>query len=161
MAFADRGFEFFLDLGLRLAQHVLDDAFSGLVIACGVAALPAAILSFSDVPFPICSSFWHGISPFRNEQYRNQGNKATEKRNRYQKVIICPSEPRRLIFVYGGAISALPGNALLWLQRCVFWTAKKSLFIDYSGAKYARFIPKNTVALKALFLVAENSGFAV
>ena len=28
------------------------------------------------------------ISPFRNEQYRNQGNKATEKRNRYQKVII-------------------------------------------------------------------------
>mgnify|MGYP000771877276 CR=1 FL=1 len=53
------------------------------------------------------------------------------------------------------------GGALLWLQRCVFWTAKKSLFIDYSGAKYARFIPKNTVALKALFLVAENSGFAV
>ena len=47
-------------------------------------------------------------APFDNEQYRNQGNKATEKRNRYQKVIICPSEPRRLIFVYGGAISALP-----------------------------------------------------
>ena len=97
-------------------------------------------------------------APFDNEQYRNQGDKATEKRNCYQKVIICAG---CLIFVYGGAISALPGNALLWLQRCVFWTAKKSLFIDYSGAKYARFIPKNTVALKALFLVAENSGFAV
>ena len=65
-------------------------------------------------------------APFDNEQYRNQGNKATEKRNRYQKVIICPSEPRRRIFVYGNAISAL----------------LESLFIDYSGAKYTRFIPK-------------------
>jgi len=49
-------------------------------------------------------------APFDNEQYRNQGNKATEKPNCYQKVIICPSEPRRLIFVYGGAIFALPGT---------------------------------------------------
>ena len=58
--------QLFLDLGLRLAQHVLDDPFSSLrVIACGVPALPSAILSFSDVPFPVCSSFWHGISPFR------------------------------------------------------------------------------------------------
>ena len=53
-------------------------------------------------------------------------------------------------------------TSLHWRNtKSVFWTAKKSLFIDYSGAKYARFIPKNTVALKALFLVAENSGFAV
>ena len=32
-----------------------------------------------------------------------------------------------------------------------FFNGRKFLFIDYSGAKYARFIPKNTVALKALF----------
>ena len=76
----------------------------------------------SDVPFPVRSSFRHGISPFRNEQYRSQGNKATEKRNRYQKVIICPSEPRRLIFVYGGAIFALP----------------KAFFFGYSGAIFER-----------------------
>ena len=87
-----------------------------------VPALPTSILALSDVPFPVCSSFWHDISPFRNEQYRNQGNKATEKRNRYQKVIICPSEPRRLIFVYGGAISALP----------------EALFFGYSGAIFER-----------------------
>jgi len=48
-------------------------------------------------------------APFDNEQYRKQGNKATEKPNCYQKVIICPSEPRRLIFDYCGAIFALPG----------------------------------------------------
>jgi hypothetical protein len=45
-------------------------------------------------------------APFDNEQYRNQGDKATEKPNCYQKVIICAGCP---IFVYGGAISALPG----------------------------------------------------
>ena len=65
-------------------------------------------------------------APFDNEQYRNQEGKATRKRNSYQKVIICPSEPRRRIFDYGDAISAL----------------LESLFIDYSGAKYTRFIPK-------------------
>jgi len=45
-------------------------------------------------------------APFDNEQYRNQGNKAIGKPNCYQKVIICAGCP---IFVYGGAISALPG----------------------------------------------------
>ena len=61
-------------------------------------------------------------APFDSEQYRNQGNKATEKRNRYQKVIICPSEPRRRIFVYGDAISALP----------------EAFFFGYSGAIFGR-----------------------
>jgi len=61
-------------------------------------------------------------APFRNEQYRNQGNKATEKWNRYQKVIICPSEPRRLIFDYCGAIFTLP----------------EAFFFGYSGAIFER-----------------------
>ena len=90
LAFADRNFEFFLHLGLRFAQHVLDEPFSGLrVIARGVPPLPSTVLSFSDVTLAVCSSFWHKISLlFDNGQYRNQANKATEKRNRYQKVII-------------------------------------------------------------------------
>ena len=54
----------------------------------------------------------------------------------YQKVIICPSEPRRLIFVYGGAIFALPG-AFSLVTAVRFLNGRKSLFIDYSGAKYA------------------------
>ena len=66
-------------------------------------------LRFRMFPSPFARLFGIKSAPFDNEQYRNQGNKAIEKRNRYQKVIICPSEPRRPIFVYGGAISALPG----------------------------------------------------
>ena len=91
LTFADRGLEFLLHLGLRLAQHVLDDALSGfLIIARGVAALPASVLSFSDVPFPICSSFWHGIDLLCNgKPYRKRQRKAIEKPNCYQKVIIC------------------------------------------------------------------------
>ena len=66
LTFADRGFEFFLDLGLRLAQHVFDDPLSALrVIARSVPALPASILSFADIPLSVCSSFRHRISPFR------------------------------------------------------------------------------------------------
>ena len=86
---------------------------------------------------------FRSISPFRNEQYRNQQRKATGKRNCYQKVIICTSEPHRLIFVYGDAILALP----------------EGLFIDYSGAKYTRFPPKIAAAQRALFRVVENGEF--
>ena len=97
MAFADCGFEFFLDLGLRLAEDIFDDPLSALrVITDCVPALPSAVFPLANVPFPVCSSFRHGISPFRNEQYRNQGNKAIGKPDCYQKVIICPSEPCRL-----------------------------------------------------------------
>ena len=68
---------------------------------------------------------------------RSQEGKATEKWKRYQKVIICTSEPRRLIFVYGGAISALPGIFSL-VTAVQFSNGQEVLFIDYSGAKYAR-----------------------
>ena len=72
---------------------------------------------------------------FANEQYRNQGNKATRKSNCYQKVIICTSEPHRLIFDYCGAISALP----------------EAFFFGYSGAIFER-----SRSLFSLTTVAQN-----
>ncbi len=93
---------------------------------------PSAVLSFADVPFPVRSSFRHGISPFRNEQYRNQGNKATGKPNCYQKVIICTSEPRRLIFDYCGAIFALPGASSLFIARQILNRLLCRLFVFIS-----------------------------
>jgi hypothetical protein len=91
--------------GLRLAENVFDDGLAGFgIVTDSVPALPSAVFPLANVSFPVRSSFWHDISLlFDNEQYRNQGNKATGKRNCYQKVIICPSEPHRLIFVSGGA----------------------------------------------------------
>ena len=88
--FLDGFFQFFFYFRLRLAEDVFDDGLSGFrIVTDCVATLPSAVFPLADVPFPVCSSLWHGISPFRNEQYRNQGNKATRKSNCYQKVIIC------------------------------------------------------------------------
>ena len=110
------------------------------------------------LPSPFARLFGMLSAPFDNEQYRNQGNKATEKRNCYQKVIICPSEPRRLIFVYGDAIFALPEAFFFGYSGAIF-ERSRSLFIDYSGAKYVRSVLKIAAAQKALFRVIENSKF--
>ena len=88
-------------------------------------------------PSPFARLFGMVSAPFDNEQYRNQGDKATEKRNRYQKVIICPSGPRRLIFDYCGTIFALP-EAFSLVTAVRFLNGQEVLFIGYSGAKYAR-----------------------
>ena len=146
LTFADCGFEFLLDLGLSFTQHVLDDPFSCLrVIARGVPPLPSAILSFSDVSLAVCSSFRHRISLLCNgKPYRKKQEKATEKRNRYQKVIICSSEPRRRIFVYCGANLALP----------------EILFIDYSGAKYTHFTPEIAAAQNHFFVWLKTENFS-
>ena len=114
-------FSFFFYFRLRLAEDVFDDGLASFrIVTDCVPALPTTILAFSDVALAVCSSLWHGISSFRNEQYRNQGNKATEKPNCYQKVIICTSEPRRLIFDYCGAIFALPGGVLFSYSGAIF-----------------------------------------
>ena len=149
MAFADRGFEFFLDLGLRLAQHVFDDGLAGFrIVADCVPALPAAILALANTSLAVCSSFWHGISLLCNgKAYRKQQRKATEKPNCYQKVIICAGCP---IFVYGDAISALLG-AFSLVSAVRFSDGQGILSIDYSGSKYARFTPKIAAVLKSLF----------
>ena len=71
------------------------------------------------LPSPFARLFGMVSASFANEQYRNQGDKATEKGNRYQKVIICAGCP---IFVYGGAIFASP----------------EAFFFGYSGAIFER-----------------------
>jgi len=109
--------QLFFYFRLCLAEDIFDDGLSGFrIVTDSVPALPAAILSLSDVALAVCSSLWHGISPFRNEQYRNQGNKATRKSNCYQKVIICFASLfslpiatqflrcRGVLFGYSGAI---------------------------------------------------------
>ena len=73
-------------------------------------------------PSPFARLFGIKSAPFDNEQYRNQEGKAIQRWNSYQKVIIYPSEPRRLIFDYCGAIFALP----------------EAFFFGYSGAIFER-----------------------
>ena len=51
------------------------------------------------------------------------------------------------------------GGGLLWLQRCDFRTADP-LFIDYSGAKYARSAPKIAVAKNHFFGELKTANFS-
>ena len=67
-------------------------------------------------------------------------------------------ELRCPIFVYGDAIFALPGTFSL-VTAVRFLNGQEVLFIDYSGAKYARFTPKIAAAQKAPFLVMKNGDF--
>ena len=101
-------------------------------------------------PSPFARRFGIKSASFANEQYRNQEGKAIGKPNCYQKVIICPSEPRRLIFAYCGAILALPGAFFFCCSGTIF-ERPRSLSIDYSGAKYTRFPPKIAAMQKSLF----------
>ena len=54
------------------------------------------------------------------------GDKATRKSNCYQKVIICTSEPRRLIFDYCGANFALSGAFFFGYSGAIFERSKVS-----------------------------------
>ena len=101
-------------------------------------------------PSPFARRFGIKSTPFGNEQYRNQEGKAIQRRNSYQKVINCPSEPHRLIFVYGDAIFALPEAFFFGYSGTIF-ERPRSLSIDYSGAKYTRFTPKIAAMQKSLF----------
>ena len=64
--FLDGFFQFFFYFRLRLAEDVFDDGLASFrIVTDCVPALPSTVLSFADVPFPVRSSFRHGISPFR------------------------------------------------------------------------------------------------
>ena len=111
-------------------------------------------------PSPFARRFGMVSAPFANEQYRNQEDKATGKRNSYQKVIICaPSSGEPYLCLLRRKFCAAGASSLVTAVR--FSDGWESLFIDYCGAKYARFTPKIAAMLKALFRVVKNGSFAV
>ena len=88
-------------------------------------------------PSPFARLFGMVSAPFDNEQYRNQGNKATEKRNRYQKVINCARS--RAAFSLSIAVQFLRCRRRSSLVTAVrFLNGQEALSIVYSGAKYVR-----------------------
>ena len=92
-------------------------------------------------PSPFARRFGIKSASFANEQYRNQQRKAIQRRNCYQKVIICAGCP---IFVYCGAIFALPG-AFSLVTAVRFLNGRKSLFIDCGDSKHACPAPRRKI----------------
>ena len=118
-------------------------------------------LRFRILPSPFARLFGMVSAPFGNEQYRNQEEKAIQRRNSYQKVIICPSEPRRLIFVYGGAISALPG-AFSLVTAVRFSNGQEAFPLTTAAQNIYVFLRKSPLFKEHFFerLKTENSSTA-
>ena len=97
-------------------------------------------------PSPFARRFGIVSAPFANEQYRNQEDKATGKRNSYQKVIICaPSSGEPYLCLLRRNSCAAGGDASL-VAAVRFSDGQGALSIDYSGSKYARFTPRIVAA---------------
>ena len=108
-------------------------------------------LRFRMFPSPFARLFGMVSAPFDNERYRNQGNKAIGKPNCYQKVIICTSEPRRLIFDYCGAISALP-EAFFFCYSGAIFERSRSPFHCLQRRKICTICAENRRCSKSTFL---------
>ena len=80
----------------------------------------------------------------------NSRGKLSENRTVIKKLSFA-LRPRCPIFVYGGAISALPGNALLWLQRCVFGTAENPFLLTTAAQNMRVLLRKSPLCRKHFF----------
>ena len=89
-------------------------------------------------------------APFATNNTVTKGTKLPESRTVIRKLSFAPSEPHCPIFVYGGAIFALPGTFFFGYSGAIF-ERSRSPFIDYSGAKYVRSALKIALTWKSLF----------
>ena len=109
-------------------------------------------------PSPFARLFGIKSAPFATNNTVTKGTKLPKNGIVIRKLSFALFEPRRRIFVYGGAIFALPGASSL-VTAVRFLNGRESLFIDYSGSKYARSAPKIALTWKSLFRAVENSKF--
>ena len=88
------------------------------------------------LPSPFARRFGMVSAPFAPNNTVTKRAKLSENRTVIRKLSFA-LRPRCPIFVYCGAISALPGIFSL-VTAVQFSNGQEVLFIDYSGAKYAR-----------------------
>ena len=115
---------------------------------------------FLMLPSPFARLFGMVSAPFDNEQYRKQGDKATEKRNCYQKVIICPSEPHCPIFAYCGAILALPGRSLFGYNGAIFERSRSLFSLTTAAQNIHVFLRKSPLHKKHFFVWLKTENFS-
>ena len=145
---------------LRLAEDIFDDALFGFrVIACGVVTLPSAIFSLADVPFPVCSSFWHKISllcqrtmvtrpstPLAQTPQRSFQGAAADTHTPSQPLTAHAAAHRAKQGRFGWGALSLPSDRFAWFGNPA-WpglkTANFAVFGSWPGA-----LPKNAESLR-------------
>ena len=152
LAFADRGLEFLLDLGLRFTQHVLDDPFSS-----SPGHSPRCSGPPSGRPFVFgCSPrrllvflAWYQ-PPFATNNTVTKGTKLPESRTVIRKLSFAHRSHAALsLSMAAQFLRCRRRSSLVTAVR--FLNGQEALFIDYSGAKYARFTPKIAATLEITF----------
>lgn len=158
----DGFFQFFFYFRLRFSEDIYDDGLSGFrIVTDSVSSLPAAVLSFAAVPFLVCSSFGMVSATFDNERYRNQQRKAIQRRNCYQKVIIClavTSAPNLCLWRRNFCAA---GDVLLLLQRCDFGTVKKPFPLTTAAQNIHVFLHKLLLHKKHFFGWLKAANFSI
>ena len=109
-------------------------------------------------PSPFARLFGIKSASFANEQYRNQGNKATEKRTVIKKLSFAHRNHAAVSLTIAAQFLRCRGTFFFCYSGTIF-ERPRSLSIDYSGAKYTRFPPKIAAVQKALFRAVENGKF--
>ena len=105
---------------------------------------------FRMFPSPFARRFGIKSTPFGNEQYRNQGDKATEKRNRYQKVIICAQDCAAESLSMAAQILRCRERSL-WFQRCDFRTTEKPFLLTTAAQNIYVFLRKSPLFKEHFF----------
>ena len=108
-------------------------------------------------PSPFARLFGMVSAPFATNNTVTKRAKLSENRTVIRKLSFA-LRPRCPIFVYGGAIFALP-EAFSLVTAVRFLNGQEALSIVYSGAKYVRSALKIALTWKSLFQVIENGKF--
>ena len=114
-------------------------------------------LRFRMLPSPFARRFGMVSAPFATNNTVTKREKPPKNGTVIRKLSFA-LRPRCPIFVYCGAIFALPEAFFFGYSGAIF-ERSRSLSIDYSGAKYVRSALKIATAQRALFRVVENGEF--
>ena len=117
-------------------------------------------LRFRMFPSPFARRFGMVSAPFANEQYRNQQRKATQKRNSYQKVIICSIGATLPYLCLLRRNFCAAGGVLLWLQRCDFRMNKKPFLLTTAAQNIYVFLRKSPLFKEHFFEWLKTENFS-
>ena len=108
-------------------------------------------------PSPFARLFGMVSAPFATNNTVTKGTKLSENRTVIKKLSFAPQNLAALSLPIAAQFLRCRGSSLITAVR--FLNGQEVLPIDYSGAKYARSVPKIALTWKSLFLVLENGGF--
>ena len=115
-------------------------------------------LRFRMFPSPFARLFGMVSAPFATNNTVTKGTKLSKNRTVIRELSFAPQGYAALSLTIAAQFLRCQRGRFFSYSGAIF-ERSRSLSIDYSGAKYARFPPKIAAMQKSLFRVVENSKF--